>query len=190
MKRYKIRAFSDLPSQEFDRIQEEWNKMFSEKIPLEGDQEIVPPLDIASDVQAKRNYEDISLSNQEMIIERLQSISNTLELHDQKAATSDEVVKQGSEIQQQLIQNRDTLRKTLFSLHNELRKSSFRHRLSIYASVCVLLSTALLLLTLIQGTVVIKPIIPSLITFGAILFWVMSRKIPPPPTLPDVFRDD
>lgn len=141
--------------------------------------------------QAEQQYDvPIVVLNQQVIIERLKQVSKQLEEHDRRAATEDQVANHDKVIQARLAENRQFIEETVLSLHSEIRKSSLRHRLTVYASSSVLVSTLLLVANLFQETIVIRPQATTLILAASILFWFMARYIPNLPPLPEIHVDD
>lgn len=141
--------------------------------------------------QAEQQYGvSIVVLNQQVIIERLKQVSKQLEEHDRRAATEDQVADHDKVIRARLAENRQFIEETVRSLHSEIRKSSLRHRLTVYASSSVLVSTLLLVANLFQETIVIRPQATALILAVSILFWFMARFIPSLPPLPEIQVDD
>ncbi len=127
---------------------------------------------------------------QRLMIERIQDLHCKIEQHDQRAATAHQLDAHSKRMSDELASQRTVIIDTLETLHAELRKSSLRHRASIYATVSVGLSTVLALATVLHGSLTIPPSVPILVLLGSLLFWFMARRIPGLPDIREDLSDD
>ena len=120
------------------------------------------------------NFSDVK-SNQILIIDLLRNLSDNNKVHYEKSASRDQVESLRTDIKSKLR-----------LIHNEFRKNSLRHRVITHATLCVCLSTILVLADLILGRVIIASPVPQIILIASILFWFLARLIPTIEPLPEV----
>lgn len=116
--------------------------------------------------------------DQKLIIDMLYDLSSKFEQHDSASAKKEDINSHDKSVKSTINESRQEITETIHLLHAEIRKNSLRHRLAVYTSIAVLISTALALTTLIIGQIVIMIPTASILLFGTILFWFMARLIP------------
>ena len=132
-----------------------------------------------SKMHSQLRYDETVVRNQNLMIDRIAELHSAMADHNAKAATSAEIKQHAAELEKQLKQQTKQFETTIRSLHSELSRHSLRHRASIYASFFVGFATLLFTVSLFLGELRIQPRVLMVFLFGTILFWFLTRAIPP-----------
>jgi len=115
--------------------------------------------------------------NQELIIEKIQNLNAQLAQHD-------------DDMKETITASKEELAEALESLYAQVRKSSLRHRLGVASTLSVGAATALSIVALFMGNIIIPRPVPFVLLLAAIGFWFMARQIPAIPSLEQATRTD
>ncbi len=135
--------------------------------------------DAGSDYSVAASRADVRL-----IVDELKEMRKQQEEHHKDAATKADIAAQNDRIISSMREEIVGLKDTILALAKYLDQFATRRRMTIYSLFSVSISTALLILKIVHGQVIITTPWPELAVIISLMFFVMARTLPQRPKSP------